>query len=118
MFDFIRRIRSRRAAAKLLTEYRSFATAFGNACSYSYLGVPGVTLSSGKRLDYSQCIEYLDKLEEKYASLGYRIIPIDSWIGHGGYDQNIDHLFFVKRSNDEKPIFTKNQMRAEEDIYE
>jgi hypothetical protein len=109
--------REKRRHDKIVNEYRSFATGFGDALSYGYLGEPNVLASSGKWLSEQECWDELDRLEVEYASLGYRVISIDEWISHGGYAKNIDHLWLVERVIDERPIYTRDLMRKErEDV--
>lgn len=109
MIRFIKNLIARRKAKisarkqeAMLKEYREFATAFGDAYSYAYLGEPGVG-----NMNFKQCIEHLDKLEEAYSLLGYRIVPFDAWIDYGGYGKSIDPYWLVKREPGERPKFTR-----------
>jgi len=122
MLGFIRRLlthmkqkREKRRHDAIVNEYRSFATGFGDALSYSYLGEPNVQAQSGKWLSEQECWDELDRLEVEYATLGYRIIDIDDWISHGGYGKNIDKLWLVERAIDERPVYTKDLMRKDQE---
>lgn len=98
---------------KLVNKYRDFATSFGDGLSYSYLGSPEIETADRGWLNEQQCWDELDSLEVAYASFGYRIIAIDDWISHGGYGKDIDLLWLVKRLEGERPVFTRNLMREE-----
>lgn len=100
---------SARKQAKMLQEYREFATAFGDAMSYAYLGEPGV----GHR-NFKECLDHLDQLEEAYSLLGYRIVDFDRWIDYGGYGKSIDDVWLVKREPGERPQFTKKNHTMQE----
>lgn len=113
LLDRLAQKRERRRHDKIVQDYRSFATCFGDGLSYSYLGSPSIKSSKGDWLDEQQCWDELDRLEVEYASLGYRIIHIDDWISHGGYGRSIDNLWLVERQIDERPVYTRDLMRKE-----
>lgn len=107
---FLNHLAQKRAKRKhdaLVNEYRHFATAFGDALSYGYLGEANIQVKSGRWLNEKECWNELDRLEVEYATLGYRIIDINDWIGYGGYGKNIKDLWLVKRESNERPVFTK-----------
>ena len=88
--------------------YASFGILLGALISECYPTEP--YLSWENRPEHmSKAFELLDKLEELYSSLGYKIIPLDAWIDAGGWDINIANLWLVKRPESEKPQFTKDQ---------
>jgi len=60
-----------------------------------------------------QLYHYLHESEVRYAELGYRIIPLQDWIDKAGWDVPIEHLWTVLRNEGERPIFTKDEPRAE-----
>jgi hypothetical protein len=64
-------------------------------------------------LDDPELFHLLDELEEAYAGLGYRIIPFQDWIDHGGWNAPIDHLWLVERDEGERPQYTKHTERPE-----
>jgi len=87
--------------------YREFATELGRCLSDIHLG------DATSRMNFksfgvrdSITFEMLDFLEEAYASLGYRIVPIECWVDHGGWGTNIDDVWLVEREEDERPIYT------------
>ena len=125
MLGWINRLKAKIAARKakkhhdkIISDYRSFATGFGDGLSYAYLGEPSVQAHNGKWLNLEECLDYLDQLEEAYAALGYRVLSIDDWIDHGGYNRSIDAVWLVKRAEDEKPVFTRDRIRAKREADE
>lgn len=114
MISWIRNLRKRRRHDKVVNDYRQFATALGDGLSYAYLGDPQIR--HGKKwygVKDGSAFHKLDELEEAYASLGYRIIPLENWIDYGGWGVAIDDLWLVKREPDERPVFTKSREKPE-----
>jgi len=110
---FSKEQRGERSKAQFLQDYRDFATGLGDGISYCYLGSP-VMEYKGERLSLIEQFVVLDEFEEKYADMGYRIVPIDRWVGYGGYGQSIDDVWLVPREHGERPIFTKNSTKFPE----
>ena len=74
-----------------------------------------VRVTDGRVFDIEdpQLYHYLHESEVRYAELGYRIIPLQDWIDKAGWDVPIEHLWTVLRNEGERPIFTKDEPRAE-----
>lgn len=106
--------RARKKHDKITAEYRQVACNIGDAISYMGMGDVWITLRGE---DYSmrdaQVYHVLDELEEAYAGLGYRIVPLDNWIDYAGWGVKMDHLWLVKREEDERPVFTKLEPKRE-----
>lgn len=99
---------------QITSTYRSLATAIGLGMSAMGLGDPHVKWG-GRLISVHdpELYHLLDEWEEAYASLGYRIIPLQDWIDHGGWGVDIEHLWLVKRKEGERPQFTKFEPRCE-----
>jgi len=93
----------------IVQRYREFGQDLGDSLSYAYLGNSQIC-SRNKVMSYRESIDQLDELEIAYAALGYRIIPLDDWIDHGGYGKSLERLWLVKRQAGEKPVFTKDML--------
>ncbi len=98
---------------KIIAGYRSVATSIGEGLDMSGLGDPWV-LVRGKRMSIRdpELYHILDELEEAYAGLGYRIIPLDNWIDIN-WGVSIEPLWLVKREEGERPQFTKSEPERE-----
>jgi len=114
MFSWIKRQFAKRKHDKIVEEYRSVACNIGDAISYMHMGSVNITLR-GKSYNMRdpEIYHILDELEEAYASLGYRVVPLDNWIDYAGWGVNIDHLWLVKRDPGERPVFTKLEPKRE-----
>lgn len=93
---------------QIVNGYRAIATTIGAALSDMGLGDPwirqnGITIS----IRDPELYHILDEREEEYASLGYRIIPLEDWIDYGGWGVDIEHLWLIERGEGERPKFTK-----------
>jgi gamma-glutamylcyclotransferase (GGCT)/AIG2-like uncharacterized protein YtfP len=91
---------------KIVEEYRHVASSIGYLASV--LGSDRI-LIRGKwfTIQDLELFHILDELEEAYAQLGYRIIPLDYWIDYAGWGVSIDDVWLQKRAQDERPVFTK-----------
>lgn len=99
--------RRQRREEKARARYREFATALGDSLSYLHMG-DAHFLFEGKMYSVrdTETYHYLNELEEAYASLGYRIVPLDVWVDHGGWGVSLDGYWRVPREEDERPQFT------------
>ena len=103
----------RRKHDKIVSEYRTVASAIGLAISYMGFGDTMVLARGAKySIRDPQLYHVLDELEESYAELGYRIIPMSAWIDYAGWGVELEE-WLVKREDGERPIFTKLQPRTE-----
>jgi hypothetical protein len=107
LYSHIRRRRLQKQHDAIVQQYREFGTAFGDSLSYAYLGNRQICHRS-KVYTYQEALDILDQLESAYAALGYRIISLDDWTDHGGYDKDIDRMWLCKRQSGEKPLYTKD----------
>lgn len=90
-------------------DYFAFATVLASLISKCYPTKPCLTWEERPEM-IAEALVTLDMHEEKYASLGYRIIPLSTWIDFAGWDVPVKDLWLVKRGNNEKPKFTKDQL--------
>lgn len=74
--------------------YVEAGSMFGNAVSYLYLG---------ECLGFRGMLSKWAKWEREYARRGYRTIPIEVFIEHGGYNIRISGLG-IRRARGEPPI--------------
>ena len=119
MISLIKRLVSKAARKQyrhdqVVSEYRSIATAIG--CGIGDMGLGDVYLNiRGKDISVHdpELYHVLDEVEESYAGLGYRIIPLDNWVDYAGWGVSIDHLWLVQRETSERPKFTKLDPKAE-----
>ena len=114
MISWIKRLVREYKHDRIVNEYRAIATTIGGVLSNMGLGDPwirqnGITVS----IRDPELYHLLDECEEAYASLGYRIIPLQEWIDYGGWGVSLEHLWLVKREEGERPRFTKLESRAE-----
>lgn len=119
MISLIKRLVSKRVREQyrhdqVVSEYRSIATAIGGGVGDMglgdvYLDIRGTSIS----IHDPELYHILDEAEESYAELGYRIIPLDSWVDYAGWGVSIDHLWLVKREKNERPEFTKLDPKIE-----
>tara|TARA_S200002703_G_C3765538_1_gene235661 strand:+ start:236 stop:697 length:462 start_codon:yes stop_codon:yes gene_type:complete len=99
---------------KVIKDYRTFAASLGDAISYAHMGSVSFSLfNKSWSLSDPETYHKLDELEEQYAELGYRIVSVDDWVDYAGWGVNIDHLWLVKRDEDERPVFSKNKQKRE-----
>ena len=119
MISWIKRQFSKKAREqynhdKIIGEYWEMAFGLGDGISYAGMGNVQV-LVRGKWYSVNDCEVYhiLDELEQAYAELGYRIVPLDSWVDYAGWSVKMDHLWLVKRDKDERPHYTKDQPKRE-----
>ncbi len=93
---------------QIVEHYRSLAYDIGDGLGMIHLGRVRLRLKSGMiAINDAELYHMLDAAEEEYASLGYRIIPLDRWIDHAGWGVPIDDLWLIKRECGERPRFTK-----------
>ena len=100
--------RAQRRHDKIIYGYREFATNVGGCLADIHLG--DATFRMGLKsfgVRDSITFEMLDFFEEEYASLGYRVVPIERWVDHGGWGVNLDDVWLVEREKDERPVYTK-----------
>ena len=107
-WGMFRRKLKERKARKTIQRYRSLATVIGTALGdihfgYSECNFENTTFS----IRDPELYHLLDECEEAYASLGYRIIHLDDWTDHGGWGVSIDDKWLVRRSEGERPVFSK-----------
>ena len=119
MISLIKRLLSKEAREqhrhdKIVAEYRTVGCAIGDGISYAHMGSVEVDVR-GKYYGIGDPEVYhiLDELEVAYAELGYRIVPLDTWVDYAGWGVKIDHLWLVKRDEDERPQYTKKGPRRE-----
>ena len=98
---------------KIIEEYHWVASAIGDGLDAVGLGNPYVRVR-GQRMSIRdpELYHILDECEEAYASLGYRIIPLDNWIDVS-WGVSIEPLWLVKRVEGERPQFTKSEPKQE-----
>jgi len=77
-------------------KYVQAGAQFGDAVSYIYLG---------ECIGFEGLLDAWGKWEQEYARRGYRTVPLDAFVGLGGYGQSIDHLLGQKRDAEEEPVF-------------
>ena len=108
MISWLRNRSAKRKHDKVCRQYRDIATAIGDGLDALGLGDPWIRLR-GKMMSIRdpEIYHILDEVEEAYASLGYRIIPLDHWIDYAGWGVSIDEFWLVKREEGERPQFTK-----------
>ena len=99
---------------QVVAEYRQIATAIGDGLSNIGLGDVYLRDIRGKRISIHdpELYHILDECEEAYASLGYRIIPLEHWTDLQ-WGVSLEHLWLVKREEDELPQFTKLEPKVE-----
>lgn len=99
---------------KIVGEYWQTAFSLGDGISYAHMGSVEVEVR-GKYYSVNDCEVYhiLDELEQAYAGLGYRIVPLDTWVDYAGWNVEMDHLWLVKRDEDERPQYTKKEPKRE-----
>lgn len=114
MISWFLNLLSRRRHDRIVNEYRALATDIGGAISDMGLGDPWLRVK-GTMISVRdpELYHILDVLEEAYATLGYRIIPLQDWVDHGGWGVDIEHLWLVKREEGERPQFTKLEPKME-----
>ena len=106
--------RTRYKHDRIVGEYREVAAKIG--CAISDMGLGDSQMQVHRQwlgVRDPELYHILDELEEAYASLGYRIIPLQEWVDYGGWGVPLEHLWLVKRKEDERPQFTKFNPRAE-----
>lgn len=59
----------------------------------------------GQHSEFHKHLDIWEKAEKKYADLGYRTISINKFTKYGSYGTSIDDLLYIKRENDEEPIY-------------
>lgn len=99
MFKFIKKLfgsASEQSDQDLLNNYVEAGAIFGSAVSQLYMG---------ECIGFDKLFRKWEKLEKEYINRGYRAISLDSFVEHGGYGEEIDHLYLVKRAPDEKPFY-------------
>lgn len=119
MISWLKRLVSKAAHKQykhdqIVEEYRDIAEAIGDGLAAMGLGDVYLRNIRGKRISIHdpELFHILDECEEAYASLGYRIIPLDYWIDLQ-WGVSIDHLWLVKRDKGERPQFTTLDPKAE-----
>lgn len=79
----------------IVEQYVRSGAVFGEALSHLYMG---------ECVGFHGMKERWAKLEQLYADLGYRTIPVEDFVEYGGYGKAIDHKVRVKRSEGEAPV--------------
>jgi len=98
---------------KIIVEYRLVASSIGDGLDMAGLGTPRLRIRGEyMSLDDPELYHILDECEEAYASLGYRIIPLDNWIDVS-WGVSIEPLWLVRREEGERPQFTKSEPERE-----
>jgi len=99
---------------KVVEEYRTVGCTIGDGISYAHMGSVEVDIR-GKYYSISKPEVYhiLDELEVAYAELGYRVVPLNTWVDYAGWGVKMDHLWLVKRDKDERPQYTKKEPKRE-----
>ncbi|QQG46576.1 MAG: hypothetical protein HYY55_01880 [Candidatus Niyogibacteria bacterium] len=75
--------------------YAEAGRIFGHAVSYIYMG---------ECIGFDSMLAKWEKLEAEYAKRGYRTLPVDDFVAHGGYGTPLKNLS-VKRAEGEEPVF-------------
>lgn len=114
MISWIRNWLARRKHDAICEEYKTLATGIGDALSMLGMGDPYLRVR-GKMYSVRdpQLYHILNEVEEKYAELGYRIIPLDRWVDYGGWGVAIDDVWQIKRAEGERPEYTILEPREE-----
>lgn len=114
MISWIKNWLERRRHDAICEEYRNLAAGIGDALSMMGMGDP-YTQVRGKMYSVRdpQLYHILNEVEEKYAELGYRIIPLERWVNYGGWGVSIDDVWQVKREEGERPQYTILEPREE-----
>ena len=99
---------------KITSEYRQAAISLGDGISYAHMGGVEVDIK-GKyyNINDPEVYHILDELEVAYAGLGYRIVPLDTWVDYAGWGGKMDDVWLVKRDKDERPQYTKKEPKRE-----
>jgi hypothetical protein len=90
-------------------EYFAFAAVLGSLISECYPTEPCLAWEERPEM-LAEAFVKLDEHEEKYASLGYRVVPLSAWIDFAGWDICIKKYWLQKRDKNEKPVFTKDNL--------
>ena len=114
MFGWFKRWRERRRHDAICAEYKNLAAGIGDALSMLGMGDPW-TSARGKMYSVRdpQLYHILNEVEERYAGLGYRIIPLDRWVDYGGWGVSIEDVWQVRREDGERPEYTILEPREE-----
>jgi len=107
VINWIRQWRQRAKHNQIIESYAIYGTRFGDGLSYLFFGYPLIVWRGKMLKTFKEQLDILDALEEQYALLGYRIVPLQEWIDYGGWGVPIQ-TWLVKREVDERPQFTKN----------
>ena len=75
--------------------YVKAGAVFGDAVSYIYMG---------ECVGFTDLLAKWEKWEAEYAKRGYRTLPVDDFVDHGGYGMPFKDLG-AKRTKGEKPVF-------------
>tara|TARA_R110002126_G_C10490983_1_gene504804 strand:- start:45193 stop:45657 length:465 start_codon:yes stop_codon:yes gene_type:complete len=119
MISWIKRLLSKKARNeynhdKIVEEYRQVACGIGDAISYMHMG-DAQTMIRGKwhSMKSPEVYHILDELEVAYAELGYRIVPLDTWVDYAGWGGKMDDVWLVKRDKNERPHYTRKEPKRE-----
>jgi len=90
--------RAKKRHDKIVQDYRYFAGQVGG-CIYDIVLGQAMFQWKGEYygLQDQETFQILAELEEAYALLGYRIIPIENWVGVADGRADVDDLWLVKR---------------------
>jgi len=114
MISWIKKKLAQRRHDKAVNAYYIAACAIGDAISYSHMGAVSTEVG-GKRYELKdpELFHALDELEQAYAELGYRVVPLDNWVDYAGWGVDIAPFWLVKREEGERPVFTQSQPKRE-----
>lgn len=114
MISWMKNWREKRHHNKVVSAYHTVATAIAQGLSRNGLGDIYVTIHNKQiSVHDPELYHILDEFEEAYSSLGYRIIPLQDWIDYAGWGVSLEHLWLVRRKEDERPSFTKTGSRVQ-----
>lgn len=70
-------------------------------------------LEMGECVPLDSMIKHFAKLERRYASLGYRTIPLQEFVEYGAYGRAIHNLLRVQRELGEAAIYHADRLQEE-----
>ncbi len=109
MISWVTNLFKKKKHDKIVNMYRFTAYVISKTLAQPFGRENTIIGLQGQRFNVNspELYHLLNEHEAAYAQLGYRIIPLYNWIDLAGWGVSIDHLWLVKREEEERPIFTK-----------
>lgn len=84
--------------ALILKKYLSWGGELGNMISYQYLGKVELEHKKYGVMGVEDVHQKMLFWQKEYVRRGFRAIPLDAFVGYGGYNKSIDEFINVKNS--------------------